>query len=58
MALPRVHPLTKTLTDLNRCEIRMEDFLSKFTIEQSAEVNQYAQALDKIREAKALLPKI
>lgn len=57
MALPRLHPLTKTYTDLNRCEIRMDDFISKFEQMQAEEIDNYVEVLEKIKEAKALIPK-
>lgn len=57
MPLPRLHPLTKTFTDLHRCEVRMEDFVARFPVEQMNEVDRYVEILEKIKEAKALLPK-
>ena len=57
MALPRLHPLTKTFTDLHRCEIRMDDFVARFPADQLNEADRYVEILEKIKEAKALIPK-
>ena len=54
--LPRIHPLTKTSTDLKRCEARVEDFISRFPSESTNEVERYLKLLDLIQKAKDLIP--
>lgn len=57
MPLPRLHPLTKTHTDLRRCEERLEDFVAKFPEDQLNESDRYVELLDMIKQARMLVPK-
>lgn len=57
MPLPRLHPLTKTHTELRRCEERIEEFISKFPEEKTNEADRYIELLETIRQAKELIPK-
>lgn len=58
MPLPRLHPLTKTRTELRRCEERIEEFISKFPEDQMNEADRYVELLEKIKQAKMLIPHI
>jgi hypothetical protein len=56
MPLPRLHPLTKTYTDLRRCEERLEEFISRFPEDKLNEADQYSELLETIKKAKSLVP--
>ena len=55
--LPRLHPLTKTYTDLRRCEIRIEEFISRFPEDGTNDVEIFSEILETVQKAKAMIPK-
>lgn len=54
--LPKLHPLSKTFIELNRCETRVDEFISRFPEGQMNEVERYMRLYALIQQAKELIP--
>ena len=51
--LPKQHPLNKTYVDLRRCEGRIDEYLTRYSGEES---DLCIKLLDVIKQAKELIP--
>lgn len=54
--LPKIHPLTKTFTELQRCETRIDDFIARFPEGADNEVERFLRLYNAIQTAKELIP--
>lgn len=54
--LPKLHPISKTYTELKRCEIRIDEFISRFPEDATNEVDRYLKLQEVIQQAMDLIP--
>ena len=54
--LPKLHPIMKTYTELKRCEIRIDEFISRFPEDATNEVDRYLKLQEMIQQAMELIP--
>ncbi len=56
LMLPKLHPLTKTYIELNRCETRLDEFIARFPEDRTNDVELYMKLHNLIQQAKDLIP--